>query len=130
VVREREVPRSLAGPSSCLVGAKGVEWASIWSAPLAYPVGIAGVVFVCAMQGGSRGAKDGVSAFVPTLIKEEVYVEQHLASMMTSTPTMCISSLRHSMDLSKPQGHGMNALEISLFLMLSRSGKLIVGPCS
>jgi hypothetical protein len=30
------------------------------------------------------------------------------------------------MDLSKPQEHGMNALEISLFLMLSRSGKLIL----
>jgi hypothetical protein len=42
-----------------------------------------------------------------------------------STPTMCTSSLRRSMDLSKPQKHGMNALEISLFLMLLRSGKLI-----
>jgi hypothetical protein len=40
--------------------------------------------------------------------------------------TMCTSSLRHSMDLSKPQEHSMNALEISLFLMLSRSGKLIL----
>jgi hypothetical protein len=30
------------------------------------------------------------------------------------------------MDLSKPQEHGMNALEIFLFLMLSRLGKLIL----
>jgi hypothetical protein len=30
------------------------------------------------------------------------------------------------MDLSKPQEHGMNALEIYLFLMLSRSKKLII----
>jgi hypothetical protein len=30
------------------------------------------------------------------------------------------------MDLSKPQEHDMNALEISLFLMLSRLGKLIL----
>jgi hypothetical protein len=30
------------------------------------------------------------------------------------------------MDLSKPQEHGMNALEIFLFLTLSRLGKLIL----
>jgi hypothetical protein len=30
------------------------------------------------------------------------------------------------MELSKPQEHGRNALEIFLFLMLSRSGKLIL----
>jgi hypothetical protein len=30
------------------------------------------------------------------------------------------------MDLSKPQEHGMNDLEISLFPMLSRLGKLIL----
>jgi hypothetical protein len=30
------------------------------------------------------------------------------------------------MDLSKPQEHDMNALEIFLFLMLSRLGKLIL----
>jgi hypothetical protein len=39
---------------------------------------------------------------------------------------MSTSSLRRSMDLSKPQEHDMNALEISLFLMLSRLGKLIL----
>jgi hypothetical protein len=49
-----------------------------------------------------------------------------LASRMIGTPTMYTSSLRRSMDLSKPQEHGMNALEISLFLILSRSGKLIL----
>jgi hypothetical protein len=47
-----------------------------------------------------------------------------LASRKTNTPTMCIRSIRRSMDSSKPQEHGMNALETSLFLMLSRSGKL------
>jgi hypothetical protein len=35
-------------------------------------------------------------------------------------------SLRRSKDLSKSQEHGMNALEISLFLMLSRLEKLIL----
>jgi hypothetical protein len=45
---------------------------------------------------------------------------------MTGILTMYISSLRRSMDLSKPQEHGMNALEISLFLMLSRLGKPIL----
>jgi hypothetical protein len=41
-------------------------------------------------------------AFLNGPIKEEVYMEQPLASRMTSTPTMCISSLRRSMDLRKP----------------------------
>jgi hypothetical protein len=56
---------------------------------------------------------DVKSAFINGTIKEEVYVEQPLALRMTGTPTMCVSSLRRSMDLSKPQEHGMNALEIS-----------------
>jgi hypothetical protein len=53
-------------------------------------------------------------------------VEQLLASRMIGIPTMFISSLRRSMDLSKLQEHGMNALEIFSFLMLSRSGKQIL----
>jgi hypothetical protein len=66
VVREWEVQGSSVGPSSCLLGTKGVEQASVWSMPLAYPAGLADVVFVCAMQGGSRRAKGGVFAFAPT----------------------------------------------------------------
>jgi hypothetical protein len=69
---------------------------------------------------------DMKSAFLNGPVKEEVYVEQPLASRMTGIPTMSTSSLRRSMDLSKPQEHGMNALEIFLFLMLSRLGKLIL----
>jgi hypothetical protein len=53
-------------------------------------------------------------------------VEQPLASRMIGIPTMSTGSLRRSMDLTKPQEHGMNALEIFLFLMLSRLGKLIL----
>jgi hypothetical protein len=49
-----------------------------------------------------------------------------LSSRMTGIPTMSTGYLRRSMDLSKPQEHDMNALEISLFLMLSRLGKLIL----
>jgi hypothetical protein len=49
-----------------------------------------------------------------------------LASRMTDVPTISTCSLRHSMDLSKPQEHGMNALEIFLFLMLSRLEKLVL----
>jgi hypothetical protein len=64
--------------------------------------------------------------FLNEPIKEEVYVEQPLASRMTGIPTMSTGSLRCSMDLSKPQEHGMNALEIFLFLMLSRLGKPIL----
>jgi hypothetical protein len=49
-----------------------------------------------------------------------------LASRMTCTASMYTSSLWCSMELSKPQEHGMNALDISLFLILSRSGKMIL----
>jgi hypothetical protein len=69
---------------------------------------------------------DVKSAFLNRPIKEEVYVEQPLASRMTVIPTMFISSLRRSMGLSKLQEHGMNALEIFLFRMISRLGKLIL----
>jgi hypothetical protein len=69
---------------------------------------------------------DVKSAFLNGPIKEEVYVEQPLVLRATGIRTICISSLRHSMDLSKPQEHGMNDLENSLFPMLSRSGKLIL----
>jgi hypothetical protein len=44
---------------------------------------------------------DVKSAFLNGPIKEEVYVEQPLASRMTSIPTIFTSSLRRSMDLSK-----------------------------
>jgi hypothetical protein len=45
---------------------------------------------------------DEKSAFLNGPIKEEVYVEQPLALRMKGTPTMCVSSLRRSMDLSNP----------------------------
>jgi hypothetical protein len=69
---------------------------------------------------------DMKSAFLNGPIKEEVYVEQPLASRMTDISTMFISSLRRSMDLSKLQEHGTNALEIFLYLMLARLGKRIL----
>jgi hypothetical protein len=53
---------------------------------------------------------DVKSAFLNGPIKEEVYVEQPLASRMTGIPAMFTSSLRRSMDLSKLQEHGINAL--------------------
>jgi hypothetical protein len=56
---------------------------------------------------------DVKSAFLNGPIKEEVYMEQPLALRMRGIPTTFLSSLRRSMDLSKPQEHGMNALEIS-----------------
>jgi hypothetical protein len=69
---------------------------------------------------------DMKSAFLNGPIKEEVYVEQPLASRRTGIPTMSISSLRSSMGLSKLQEHGLNTLEIFLFLICSRLGKLIL----
>jgi hypothetical protein len=69
---------------------------------------------------------DVKSAFLNGPIKEDVYVEQPLALSMTGIPTMYTSTLMHSLGLRKHQEHGMNALNIFLFLMLSRSGKLIL----
>jgi hypothetical protein len=69
---------------------------------------------------------DMKSAFLNGPIKEDMYVAQPLASRMIGIPTTSTGSLRRFMDLSKPEEHGMNALEIFLFLMLSRLGKLIL----
>jgi hypothetical protein len=52
-----------------------------------------------------------------------VYVEQPLALRITGIPTTSTSSLRRSMDLSKPQEHGMNALEIFLIANAFKVGK-------
>jgi hypothetical protein len=56
----------LAGPSSCLAGAKGAGQASVWTVSLVCPVGPADAVFVRAAQGRSRRAKGGVFAFALT----------------------------------------------------------------
>jgi hypothetical protein len=69
---------------------------------------------------------DVKSAFLNGSIKEEVYMEQPLASRITYIPTMCVGSLRRSMGLSGHQDHGMNTSETFLFLMLSRLGKRVL----
>src|SRR5688572_11525160 len=48
------------------------------------------------------------------------------ALKIVSTLTMFTNSLRRFMGSSKPQEHGMNALEISLSLMDSKSDRLIL----
>ena len=54
---------------------------------------------------------DVKSAFLNGPIKEEVYVEQPPGFEDERYPDH-VCKLRRSMDLSKPQEHGMNALEI------------------
>jgi hypothetical protein len=66
---------------------------------------------------------DVKSAFLNGPIKDEVYVEQPPGF---KDDRYLDHVYRRSMDLSKPQEHGMNALEISLFPTLSRLGKLIL----
>jgi hypothetical protein len=50
---------------------------------------------------------DVKSTFLNGPIKEEVYVEQPPGLRMTGISTTFLSSLRRSMDLSKPQEHGI-----------------------
>jgi hypothetical protein len=56
---------------------------------------------------------DVKSAFLNGPIKEEVYVEQPPGFEDDKYPNHVFKLLRRSMDLSKPQEHGMNVLEIS-----------------
>jgi hypothetical protein len=55
---------------------------------------------------------DFEETFAPVARLESIRILLALALRMTGIPTMYISSLRRSMDLSKPQEHGMNSLEI------------------
>jgi hypothetical protein len=55
---------------------------------------------------------DVKSAFLNGQSRRRCTYSNPLALRMNGTPIMCVSSLRRSMDLSKPQEHGMNALEI------------------
>ena len=55
---------------------------------------------------------DVTSAFLNGPLSELVYVQQPLALKIQNFQTMCTSSLRFSMGLSKLLEHGMNALRI------------------
>jgi hypothetical protein len=69
---------------------------------------------------------DVKSVFLNGPIKEEVYVEQPPDFEDSESLTMCTNSQRRFMGSSKLQEHGMNACEISLSLMASKSEKPIL----
>jgi hypothetical protein len=69
---------------------------------------------------------DVKSAFLNGPIKEEVYVEQPPGFKDSEYPNHVYKLSRRFMGLSKPQEHGMNACEISLSLMASKSVKQIL----
>jgi hypothetical protein len=68
------------------------------------------------------------SAFLNGPIKEEVYVEQPPSFEDSKYPNYVYKLSRRFMGLRKLQEHGMNACEISLSLMASKSAKPILLP--
>jgi hypothetical protein len=64
---------------------------------------------------------DVKSAFLNGPIKKESMLSNLPTLKIVSTLTMCINSQRRFMGSSKPQEHGMNACEIFLSLMASKS---------
>jgi hypothetical protein len=69
---------------------------------------------------------DVKSAFLNGPIKEEVYVEQPLGFEDSEYPNHVYKLSKALYGSSKPQEHGMNALEISLSLMASKSERPIL----
>jgi hypothetical protein len=69
---------------------------------------------------------DVKSAFLNGPIKKKSMLSNVPALKIVSTLTMCINSQRRFMGSSKPQEHSMNACEISLSLMASKSVKSIL----
>jgi hypothetical protein len=69
---------------------------------------------------------DVKSAFLNGPIKEEVYVEQPLGVQDSEYPNHVYKLYKALYGLKQAQEHGMNALEIFLSLMASKSAKSIL----
>jgi hypothetical protein len=69
---------------------------------------------------------DVKSSFLNALSRKRCMLSNLLALKIVSTLTMFINSQRCFMGSSKPQEHGMNACEISLSIMASKSVKPIL----
>jgi hypothetical protein len=104
---------------------KGLDFGETY-APVARLESIRILLAYATYHGFKLYQMDVKSAFLNGPIKEEVYVEQSPGFEDMSTLTMSTNSQRCFMGSSKPQEHGMNACEIFLSIMASKSAKSIL----
>jgi hypothetical protein len=104
---------------------KGLDFGEI-CAPVARLESIRILLDYATYHGFKLYQMDVKSAFLMNQSRKRSMLSNLLALKIVSTLTMSINSQRFFMGSSKPQEHGMNACEIFLSLMASKSVKSIL----